>query len=427
MEFAQIPDKDKIFRMFALFRWGAILLILVTILHLKFIANFEIPLHQALVVIALGALFNVFYGILFPSFKLFNTNAVFTYFAGTTDFIFITLLIHYTGGIESPLLLLYLLELVAATVFGFTELSYLLAIEATLFYGAVSLLEAQEIIPHYSMTNLYSSLFLNVNYIFSMAFAIMITCLLLIMMTSRLTKMISQKQKEIERLSQAQIDFMHEVMHETKSPLTSILGYTEILLKGTFGQPTDEQGNFLNIIMRQSKRLLNMTNNLLDLARLKSGKVPLELKESSLKDLSDRAIEEMKPSLDEKKLEMNQEIGPGIPQVQMDEPKVLEVLINLVSNAIKFSKEGGKINLAIQAQPGEIEFSICDEGLGITPEDLPYIFEKFHRGSKEAGAVRGTGLGLALSKTIIEAHGGRMWAESAGRNQGSTFHFTLPL
>lgn len=237
----------------------------------------------------------------------------------------------------------------------------------------------------------------------------------------------AERQRKIEELSNAKLDFMNQVMHETKSPLTSIIGYTDILMRGTFGELSKEQSTPMSVIQRQSQRILDMVNNLLDIARLESGRTKLETKDVSLAELIGHAVEEMTPQLSSKKLELIQELDPDMPQLKLDETKVLEVLINLISNAVKFSNPQGKIFISSQKTGSEVQVSVRDEGLGVEAEDLPHIFEKFHRASKEAAQVRGTGLGLALSKSIVEAHGGRMWAVSSGRNKGAVFFFTLPL
>ncbi|MFC1540696.1 sensor histidine kinase [Candidatus Margulisiibacteriota bacterium] len=428
MQFAQIAEKQKIFALYARFRWAVIILILLTILHLRFIANFDIPLLPALLVLGLGGIFNLIFMFVSPRLNIERARNLSLYLAGSLDFILLSALIHLSGGVESPFTLIYFISLVAATIFGFIGLAYFLAIEAALLYSGVCLLEAFSILPHYRLSDPCGTLFLDINYIFSVTFAFFVTALLLIAMTSYLARVLTQKQEQIKELTNAQVSFMNQIMHETKSPLTSIIGYTEILLKKSFGALTKEQESSLQVIQRQSERILNLSNNLLDLARLEAGAVKIDKTPVALAELIERAIEEMKPLLDEKDLEIITELDPHLPAVPMDEGKIFEVLINLLSNAAKFSRNKGKIFISTQALDKHIQVSVRDEGIGIDPEDLPHIFEKFHRAtSKEAAEVRGTGLGLALSKRIVEAHGGRLWAVSGGRGKGAVFHFTLPL
>ncbi|MBN2058486.1 MAG: hypothetical protein JW782_06805 [Candidatus Saganbacteria bacterium] len=408
-------------------RWGALLLITTVCLYLKFVGRFRFPLLPCLIVTAAASLYNLIYPFLTRRFPGFSENRTLSDIRTIADLIVITLLIHFTGGIESPFIMLYLLELVALSMFRFTWSAYYLAALATTFYLSACFLEAYFILPHYRLSHISGTLFVSPNYILAIGFALFICCILLIYMTSFLSERFAERQHKIEELSNAKLDFMNQVMHETKSPLTSIIGYTDILLRGNFGELNKEQLPPMGVIQRQSQRILDMVNNLLDIARLESGKTKLETKNLSLSELIGHAIEEMTPQLSSKKLELIQELASDLPLLKLDETKVLEVLINLISNAVKFSNPQGKIFISTQKTGSEVQVAVRDEGLGIEAEDLPNIFEKFHRASKEAAQVRGTGLGLALSKSIVEAHGGRMWAVSSGRNKGAVFYFTLPL
>jgi signal transduction histidine kinase len=408
-------------------RWLGILLILFIVLYLKFVVQFDVPLLVNLGILFLAAAINSLSTALVYFYKPFSENPVYDYLRASLDLLFITLIIHFTGGIESPLSLLYLLELVAVSIFGFTTLAFFLAAQATAFYLTSCLLEAFLVLPNYHMMDLCEGLFMSPSYILSVGFALFFTSLLLIYMISYLSRKIEEKQKRIEELTDAKLDFVNQIVHELKSPFTSILGYIDILLKGSFGEMAKEAANSLNIIKRQAERVLTMSNGLLDLARIESGKIKIEKKPASLIDNIESAAEEMKPQLDEKNLEPVQEFEPNFPLVPMDADKIHQVLINLLSNAAKFSRPNGKIFISTELLQKEVQVSVRDEGMGIDPEDLPHIFEKFYRSSKEAAAVRGTGLGLAFCKSIIEMHGGRIWAASAGRSKGAVFYFTLPL
>jgi signal transduction histidine kinase len=339
----------------------------------------------------------------------------------------ITAVIHFTGGVESTLAPLYLLDLIAISIFGFERIAYLLSFEAGIFFLINSLLERFLIIKHYQLTFMPSSLYLNSSYAVSKAMGLFFASLLSIYIVSFLLQRMRDKQKQIEVLSKGQLDFMNAVMHEVKSPLTSIMGYAEMLSEQKLGPLSDPQKEPVEVINRQSRRILDMINDLLDLARIESGVFKLDKKPLSLIEVACKVIEEMEPSLDARKLVLVQEFDPAVPAVNVDEGKITEVFTNLLSNAAKFSNIGGKIFFSIAPQGTEVLVSIRDEGLGINPVDLPHIFEKFYRASKESMERKGTGLGLAICKTIVEAHGGKIWAVSAGFGQGAVFYFTLPL
>jgi signal transduction histidine kinase len=246
-------------------------------------------------------------------------------------------------------------------------------------------------------------------------------------MASYLAKQITENQKEIEELSNARVDFISQVAHEIRTPLTSVIGYTQFLIEEKLGPIAEAQKEPMKVIERQGHRILDMVNDLLNLSRLESGVVKFEKKSSGLIDLAGRTIEEFMPQIHAKKIELIKEFDPKTPQLVFDEDKVHEVFTNLLSNAIKFSGDRGRIFLSIAPGNKEVVVSLRDEGLGVDPADLPHIFERFYRASKESAERKGTGLGLAISKSIIEAHGGRIWAVSGGGGKGTVFYFALPL
>jgi signal transduction histidine kinase len=426
-EHEDLSEEQKTGLIFGGVRWLGIFLMLGIVLYLRFIVQFEIPLEINLMFLGLAAIFNACYPLVVRHYKLFTKNLFSTLIIISSDLIFITILVHFTGGVESPLILTYLLELTAFSLLGLTDLAYLLAGEATVLYVSSCILEASFMIPHYSVIKSSGTLYLSIFYVFSTGFTLFFTSLLLIYAISYLTEKFMEKQKKIEELSNAKMDFINQVIHEAKSPLTSIIGYADIMLKGGLGALPKELETPLAIIKRQSLRILNLSNELLDLARFESEDVAVAKTPVSFTEIIERAVEEMKPQLDEKKLELSLEFCPNPHHIPMDETKIFQVLINLLSNAVKFSNPYGKIIISTEAADKELQFSIRDEGMGIDTEDMPHIFEKFFRGGMEAADVRGTGLGLVLSKSIVEAHGGRMWVASAGQGKGAVFHFTLPL
>jgi len=422
----QIEDQQRVL-WFIQLRWAAIALMTVVFLYLKLVGRFEIPLLPPAIVLLAASFFNACYPFLVKRWPRFSKSQGFADIRTITDLLVITLMVHFSGGVESPFIMLYLLELMALSLFRFTASAYYLAALATGFFLSSCFLEAFFIIPHYRLSSLSGTLFISPGYILSTSFALFFTSALLIYMASFIAEKFEQRRQQVEKLSKAKADFMNDVMHETKSPLTSIIGYADILLRGNFGEIKKEQLGPMGIIQRQSKRILNMVDNLLDIARLESGKTKIEKKPTSLNETVEHVAEEMKPQLDSAKLELIPELISDLPEILFDESKISEVITNLLSNAIKFSNKGDKIYISTQTSDHKIQVSVRDEGLGIDPDDLPHIFEKFHRATKEAAQVRGTGLGLALSQTIVNMHGGQMWAVSGGRGKGSVFHFTLPL
>ncbi|MEA3493268.1 MAG: HAMP domain-containing sensor histidine kinase [Candidatus Margulisiibacteriota bacterium] len=408
-------------------RWGAIAVISAILFFLTAVARFDIPIVTLVGIVTLSALYNSIYPFLVMKYKIFSESVLFTFFRVNVDLTVVTLLIHFTGGIESPFSLLYLVEFLTISLFGFIGLAFFVTVEWSAIFMFLCLLEAQHIIPHYRLSHLPGNLYTDFNYVISRGFGLFFCCALLIYAASFLSDKFKEKQHEIERLTKSREDFMNQMMHEAKSPLTSIMGYTDILVQGGFGELQKKQLDILEIVKRQSKRMLRLINDMLNIARLESGSVTIKKESLPLHNLVENALDEMKPQIDEKNLLIVKELDPNLTNVPMDETRITEVLINLLSNAIKFSNPAGKIFVSTQLLENKANVSVRDEGYGVEPGDLPNIFKKFFRATRENPSLRGTGLGLSLSKTIVEAHGGKMWAVSDGRNQGTTIHFTLPL
>jgi signal transduction histidine kinase len=427
MKKERLTEKQIITLWFVYLRWGMILLMLTVVLTSIYPGRLRFPLVPNLIIIGIGALYNLIYPFLVKRSQRFSENIFYIYLRVTADLLVIVFAVHFTGGVESPFKLLFLLEFAAISIAGLENIAYLLAAQASVMYLAVCYLEAYGFIRHYRLVDLPSTLYSSVNYGVSKALALFLSSCMLIYVASYLADRLREKQKQIEELSTAQLDFMNMVIHEIKSPLTSIIGYSELMSEQKLGPVSDSQKEPLAIVRRQSHRILDLVTDLLDLARLESGRANINKKPASLAEVAGRTVEEMRPQLDVKKLSLIQEFDPGTPPVNIDEDKIHHVFTNLLTNAIKFSNEGNKIFLSIRPEEKEVLVSVRDEGLGIDPRDVPHIFEKFYRASGESAQRKGTGLGLAVCKSIIQAHEGTIWAVSAGVGQGVVFYFTLPL
>lgn len=228
--------------------------------------------------------------------------------------------------------------------------------------------------------------------------------------------------KELEKIRQ---DFVANVSHELRTPLTTIKGYTETLLDGALKEEVAFQ--FIQVIKRHTDRLSKIVEDLLTLSKIESKEFQLNIEKFYLSELIDDVLEFVKEGAEKKKISINAApVSPSL-TIEGDRNILEQVLFNLLDNAIKYGREGGKITLSpVQKNQSEIEVSIRDNGIGIPKEDLPRIFERFYRVDKgRSKDLGGTGLGLSIVKHLIQAHGGRVWAESQ-LGEGSTFYFTLP-
>jgi signal transduction histidine kinase len=234
-------------------------------------------------------------------------------------------------------------------------------------------------------------------------------------------------QRKLAKLAAYHLKLVDLVVHEVKSPLASIIGYANLINNHQLGPLDDLQKEPLAIIERQSQRILNIVQDYLDITRLETGH-KLEKKPTDLAAVAAGAIERAAPQLAAKHLTVVKEFDPKIPPIMADENKISVVFANLLSNAAKFSNDGGRVVVAIAREKDQALVSVKDEGLEIAPADLPQIFDKFFNPNKESAAHKETGMGLALCKLIVEkGHGGRLWAASGGTGKGTIFHFVLPF
>ena len=231
--------------------------------------------------------------------------------------------------------------------------------------------------------------------------------------------------EELKRLNKVKSDFVSAVSHELRTPLTSIKGYASILMTGKLGPVSPVQKERLEKINSHSNNLTHLINNLLDIARIESGRVQMEIKEVVIKDLLDSIIDTITPQIKEKNISLKINIKTDADKIKADPGQIERVFLNLLSNAVKFTPGKGTIVISAVDKGGSIEFSVEDTGIGIPKQDLEKVFEEFFRSDNAAAQeIKGTGLGLSLVKKIIEAHNGKIWVESE-LGKGTKFSFTI--
>jgi two-component system phosphate regulon sensor histidine kinase PhoR len=235
---------------------------------------------------------------------------------------------------------------------------------------------------------------------------------------------------ELRRLETIRKDFVANVSHELRTPLTSIKGYVEALLDGAKDDPV-AAGNFLDIILNQSNRLNLILDDLLELSKIESGSVHFKQEPIDLCPLIDRTIAMMKTLADKKRQRLLASVDPALPPVEGDEERLVQVLTNLLDNAVKYTPVGGTITVGARFAPPSadrmIDLSVADTGIGIPEPDRPRVFERFYRVDKaRSRELGGTGLGLAIVKHLVEGLSGHVWVE-ASHPHGSRFVVRLPV
>ena len=233
------------------------------------------------------------------------------------------------------------------------------------------------------------------------------------------------REKEIDQMKS---DFISLVSHELRTPLTSIIGFVSFILDGKAGTINDRQRNSLARVQRQSKRLAALINDLLDISRIESGRIQMDQASISLLEIVTQRIEEIRPQADEKSIQLVLTAPESVPNILGDEARMGQVFTNLIGNAIKFTPNNGEVSVKVEADGHLLHVEVIDTGPGIPPEERQKIFDKFYQLSDISTRQQGgSGLGLSISKSIVEAHGGKLWIDDGNQGKGSNFQFVLPL
>lgn len=231
------------------------------------------------------------------------------------------------------------------------------------------------------------------------------------------------REAEIDRMKS---DFVSIVSHELRTPLTSIKGYLDLVMMGASGPVTKQQTSFLSIARDNTERLNEMVADLLDISRIESGKVELDVQVVSIPQIVQEVADMLRGEFEARDLTLTLDVPPGLPEIFGDPGRIAQILINLLSNAYKYTPRGGA-TLRVRVRRNVLQIDVTDTGVGISPEDQEKLFTRFFRA--EDTAVRqqpGTGLGLNITRSMVEMHGGEIWLESE-RGMGTTFSFTLPV
>ncbi len=234
--------------------------------------------------------------------------------------------------------------------------------------------------------------------------------------------------EELKQLDEAKSEFISIASHQLRTPLTIIKGYISMMLEGNFGKVPVKINDNLKKVFSANERLINLVENLLDISRIESGRQEFNFSRARLEDMAAVVVDNFKNNAKDKKLILifHKPSSPT-PEVKLDADKIHEVMMNFVDNAIKYTKKG-KVEVSVQANDGHVTYCVKDNGMGISSEVMPVLFQKFSRGKGSFRShTEGLGLGLYVAKMMIDAHKGKIWAESDGEGKGSRFCFSLPI
>jgi GAF domain-containing protein len=243
---------------------------------------------------------------------------------------------------------------------------------------------------------------------------------------ARLFHEIADKSRQLEVASQHKSEFLANMSHELRTPLNAIIGFSEVLAQGMFGEINEKQTEYLHDILESGRHLLSLINDILDLSKIEAGRMELEPADFDLPSAIENALVLVRERAIRRGIRLGSTIDKRLGMIGGDERKVKQVLLNLLSNALKFTPEGGQIDVAARLHDDVAEVSVADTGIGIAPTDQDTVFEEFRQVGTADKKAEGTGLGLTLSRKFIELHGGKIWVQSE-LGRGSTFTFTLPV
>jgi signal transduction histidine kinase len=230
---------------------------------------------------------------------------------------------------------------------------------------------------------------------------------------------------ELETASRHKSDFLATMSHELRTPLNAIIGFSEVLHEQMFGELNERQLGYVEDVLEAGRHLLSLINDVLDLAKIEAGRMELQLSDVAIPDILQSAVSMHSERASRSGIELGVSTDPGEIRLTADERRLRQVVFNLVSNAVKFTPANGRVDISAHVDDGHVEVAVADTGTGIAAEDLETIFEEFEQ-TVDGKQAEGTGLGLPLSRKLVELHGGRLWAESEP-GRGSTFRFTLPV
>ena len=239
---------------------------------------------------------------------------------------------------------------------------------------------------------------------------------------NRMNDELGELYRKLETASRAKSDFLANMSHELRTPLNAIIGFSEILMEQMFGPLNAKQGEYLNDIVTSGRHLLLLINDTLDLSKIEAGKMELELTTFALPAVLEDGVTMVRERAARHSIECSIHAGHGLEEVEADERKVRQVVSNLLSNAVKFTPDGGRVEVRARRVGDRAEVAVADTGVGIDPADHDRIFQEF----QQAGPQEGSGLGLALARSLVALHGGTLWVESEP-GSGSTFTFMLPV
>lgn len=371
------------------------------------------------------------------------------------DLVALTVLLHFTGGVENPFFLYYIFHVTFASILLPTRGSYVGSGAAIVLFTLLVLGEYSGLIPHVDLQGFAppalpaaARLHRQPAYVAAALFAFVTALVMLTLGTTAIAGELRKRRQEVvalkdrwvaqalkleaantrlQELDDLKNFFIGVASHDLKAPLNAVGSFLNVILNGYAGDLTERQRIMLERANLRLEELVTLVDDFLDLSLIESGRMVLDTETMQLREVVDRCVEDVAVLAREADVEVRVEVPESLPEVQGAPRRLRQVLTNLITNGIKFTPSGGRVTIRVTDHMDRLQVDVLDTGVGIPAEDLPHVFDAFYR-AKKTKAIAGTGLGLAIAQRIVEEHGGRIWAESPYTEDqpGSRFSFTLP-
>lgn len=419
-------------------RWIAILLLVSSTFFVNNILKISIQEIPIYILSFILFILNVYFLLFVKWIEKKDTKKIISgirrnlHFQISADLIILTIILHYSGGIQNPFIIYYIFHMIiVSTVLSPLE-SYLQTSFALILVAALAFLECFSIIPHYPLTGFLSqSFYQNKLYIMGTGFVFVTTSYIVVSITNSIVAKSRKNEQdylkaniELEQKDQLKNEYVLRVTHDIKGHLAAISGCLKVLQTNILGQLNDRQKEFVNRADKRTDLLTKFISDLLNLTKKRLAN-EIEPEEFSIKDLATKTVSDLRVNAEEKSLNLELYIDPYIDKLKGNSFAIEELFSNLILNAIKYTPENGSIKIRILNRTDHIIAEISDTGIGIPEEEIPLVFNEFFRASNVKNDSRaGSGLGLAIAKQIVTSHKGRIWVESK-LGIGTKFIFSL--
>jgi len=434
-----VPAHVHFTKWFIRIRWMAIGILVTATYVVKYILDISIQDKSIFILSAVLLLLNIIHRIILHQLKKSRGTGVIQkikreiHFQIITDLIILTLILHYSGGIENPVIIFYFFHMIIASSIFSTLQSYVYAIFTMILAASLTLLECYSIVPHYPLEGFVShELFKNLFYVFGTGIVFACTSVLLVFLSHMIIYRSIKTEAtyvrtnfELENKDKLKNEYVLRVTHDIKGHVAAILSCIDVIKSKMAGPLTATQEEFANRAYERTELLSGFIKNLLNLTR-KRLKNDSEFEEFLLKDVIYKVVSAVQILSKEKSIDFIVFVDKSIPLISGNPYTIEELYSNLLLNAIKYTPNGGNIELTVKNRPDHIVTEISDSGIGIPEDELSKVFDEFYRAANVPKDIKsGSGLGLSIAKQIVESHKGKIWVNSE-LGVWTKFTFILP-